>query len=205
VLWSACSIASSAAVNPSEVAICVGRLSYTITTSSNIRNSNSTSSNNTSNTCNIAANNNTFNDKPITASEQRLGFCSSFLTDHAVPGTKLRFKLVAQPGFRLPFNLAVPVVMVAAGTGIAPFRVSWFDHVLFFTITNIVCCTFFSRQPKQILGECVEFQDQHHEKLRRKPVQICCAWQVMTVIIAARAPCSTLSCSTVADTNISCC
>jgi hypothetical protein len=55
--------------------------------------------------------------------EERHGFCSTWLT-HLQQGARLRFKLVSQPSFRLPLNLAAPVVMVAAGTGLAPFRVS---------------------------------------------------------------------------------
>lgn len=51
----------------------------------------------------------------------RPGFCSSFLTSIA-PGTRIRFKLVSQPSFRLPFNPAAPVIMIAAGTGLAPFK-----------------------------------------------------------------------------------
>jgi sulfite reductase alpha subunit-like flavoprotein len=55
--------------------------------------------------------------------ENRLGFCSTFLTN-LTPGRRVRFKLVSQPSFRLPLNLAAPIVLVAAGTGLAPFRVS---------------------------------------------------------------------------------
>jgi sulfite reductase alpha subunit-like flavoprotein len=55
--------------------------------------------------------------------QERSGFCSSWLTN-LKEGDRVRFKLVSQPAFRLPLNLAAPVVMVAAGTGLAPFRVS---------------------------------------------------------------------------------
>jgi len=62
----------------------------------------------------------------------RPGFCSSFLTSIA-PGTRIRFKLVSQPSFRLPFNPAAPVIMIAAGTGLAPFKVGkhWPPHHTF--------------------------------------------------------------------------
>ncbi len=55
--------------------------------------------------------------------EKRAGFCSSFLS-RVQAGSKLRFRLTSQPAFRLPLNLTSPVLMIASGTGIAPFRVS---------------------------------------------------------------------------------
>lgn len=54
--------------------------------------------------------------------QHRQGFCSSYLTN-LKPGDRVRFKLISQPAFRMPFNLGAPMVMVAAGTGLAPFRV----------------------------------------------------------------------------------
>ena len=54
--------------------------------------------------------------------EQREGFCSSFLTS-LPPGARLRFRTISQPSFRLPLNLAAPVVMIATGTGVSPFKV----------------------------------------------------------------------------------
>jgi ferredoxin-NADP reductase len=55
--------------------------------------------------------------------QERSGFCSSWLSN-LQEGDTVRFKLISQPVFCLPLNLAAPVVMVAAGTGLAPFRVS---------------------------------------------------------------------------------
>lgn len=85
LVW--CSVASSSAASPQELALMVGRLAYR-----------------------------------LPSGGFRPGFCSSFLTGIA-PGTRIRFKLVSQPSFRLPFNPSAPVVMIAAGTGLAPFKV----------------------------------------------------------------------------------
>ncbi|KAL4440247.1 hypothetical protein ABPG75_003248 [Micractinium tetrahymenae] len=88
------SISSSSAVTPGEVAITVGRLTYT-----------------------------------LPSGEQRAGFCSSYITALR-PGDRARFRLVSQPSFRQPLNLAAPVIMVAAGTGLAPFRGFWQERLL---------------------------------------------------------------------------
>lgn len=58
----------------------------------------------------------------LPSGQQRTGFCSSYLTSLR-PGDRVRFKLISQPAFRQPLNLEAPVVWVAAGTGLAPFRV----------------------------------------------------------------------------------
>lgn len=53
---------------------------------------------------------------------RRDGFASTYLTSLA-PGARVRFHLASQPAFRLPLNPESPVIMVASGTGLAPFRV----------------------------------------------------------------------------------
>ncbi len=55
---------------------------------------------------------------------QRHGVASTFLADRAmlVPGTKASVFVHPSPGFRLPENGDMPVIMVGPGTGIAPFR-----------------------------------------------------------------------------------
>ncbi|KAK9824802.1 hypothetical protein WJX74_009932 [Apatococcus lobatus] len=58
---------------------------------------------------------------------QRFGQASSFLTTHAPPGTPISFKLIRVVSFRLPMNVRSPVVMLAAGTGLAPLR-SFIQH-----------------------------------------------------------------------------
>lgn len=61
--------------------------------------------------------------------ETRQGFCSSYLTNLSV-GDRVRFKLISQPAFRQPLNLLSPVIYIAAGTGIAPFKGFWEERLL---------------------------------------------------------------------------
>ncbi|KAI3435713.1 hypothetical protein D9Q98_001771 [Chlorella vulgaris] len=65
----------------------------------------------------------------LPSGQQRTGFCSSYLTSLR-PGDRVRFKLISQPAFRQPLNLEAPVVWVAAGTGLAPFRGFWEERLL---------------------------------------------------------------------------
>ncbi|WP_430974570.1 diflavin oxidoreductase [Sunxiuqinia rutila] len=53
---------------------------------------------------------------------KRLGACSNFLTQQLKPGANISVELVPNENFRLPEQADVPVIMIAAGTGIAPFR-----------------------------------------------------------------------------------
>lgn len=57
----------------------------------------------------------------LPSGEMRFGFCSSFLTS-CQPGDKVCVKVLPTPGFRMPLNPEAPIIMVAAGTGIAPFK-----------------------------------------------------------------------------------
>jgi sulfite reductase (NADPH) flavoprotein alpha-component len=51
------------------------------------------------------------------------GVCSAWLADRVVPGeTPVPVFVQKSHGFRLPADLATPVIMVGPGTGIAPFR-----------------------------------------------------------------------------------
>ncbi|PZX10524.1 sulfite reductase (NADPH) flavoprotein alpha-component [Breznakibacter xylanolyticus] len=52
----------------------------------------------------------------------REGVCSTFLADRLGDDEHLKVKVRPNPQFRLPANGDVPVVMVGAGTGIAPYR-----------------------------------------------------------------------------------
>lgn len=54
--------------------------------------------------------------------EVRLGYCSSYLNG-VQPGAPVDFKIMPTPGFRLPLDLRTSVVMIAAGSGMAPMRV----------------------------------------------------------------------------------
>jgi len=54
----------------------------------------------------------------------RVGFCSSWLTS-SKPGQDVELSIMPTPHFRLPLDLRHPVILVATGTGIAPFRSFW--------------------------------------------------------------------------------
>eukprot|EP00812_Abedinium_dasypus_P007594 NODE_1967_length_1024_cov_322.635707.p1 GENE.NODE_1967_length_1024_cov_322.635707~~NODE_1967_length_1024_cov_322.635707.p1 ORF type:complete len:258 (+),score=89.07 NODE_1967_length_1024_cov_322.635707:3-776(+) len=53
-----------------------------------------------------------------------LGLASNFLT-LLESGENLRFKIQAAPNFRMPRHPKAPAIMLATGTGIAPFRGFW--------------------------------------------------------------------------------
>eukprot|EP00775_Hariotina_reticulata_P010070 gene10070-10225_t len=73
---------------------------------------------------------------------RRTGFCSTWLTDLA-EGQVVRYKIISQPSFRPPLNLSDPVLLVAAGTGMAPFKGFWEDR------------QFHSQHEGQQLGTCL--------------------------------------------------
>lgn len=50
------------------------------------------------------------------------GTCSTFLSEVAVEEEKVPIFIESNPGFRLPKNDETPIIMVGAGTGIAPYR-----------------------------------------------------------------------------------
>jgi sulfite reductase (NADPH) flavoprotein alpha-component len=52
----------------------------------------------------------------------RNGVASSWLADRREPGDTIPVFVERNPGFRLPEDPAVPLVMVGAGTGVAPYR-----------------------------------------------------------------------------------
>lgn len=53
---------------------------------------------------------------------QRFGVCSSQCADRIEVGDTLPVYIHQNPNFRLPDNADVPVIMIGAGTGIAPYR-----------------------------------------------------------------------------------
>jgi cytochrome P450 / NADPH-cytochrome P450 reductase len=55
------------------------------------------------------------------------GVASSFLNT-CKPGQAVAFSLAPAPAFRMPMDPACPLVLVAAGTGIAPFRGFWAER-----------------------------------------------------------------------------
>ncbi|WP_303918541.1 sulfite reductase flavoprotein subunit alpha [Draconibacterium sediminis] len=54
--------------------------------------------------------------------KKHLGAVSSWLNEISTPGSPIRFRLAANPDFYLPPDRNTPILMIAAGTGVAPFR-----------------------------------------------------------------------------------
>ncbi|OEK28677.1 sulfite reductase [NADPH] flavoprotein alpha-component [Staphylococcus saprophyticus] len=53
---------------------------------------------------------------------ERFGVCSVQLADHTSVGDKLPVYLKKNPNFKFPYDTETPVIMIGAGTGIAPYR-----------------------------------------------------------------------------------
>jgi len=53
---------------------------------------------------------------------RREGACSTFLADRIAIDQEIPVYIERNPGFRLPENEKTPIIMVGAGTGVAPFR-----------------------------------------------------------------------------------
>ncbi|XP_055327334.1 nitric oxide synthase-like protein [Paramacrobiotus metropolitanus] len=62
------------------------------------------------------------------------GVCSSYLSKHPI-GEKVYCYLRSAPGFRLPEKISIPIYLIGAGTGIAPFRSFW-QHLLHTYLAN---------------------------------------------------------------------
>ena len=56
------------------------------------------------------------------AGRDKKGTCSTFLSDLSVEDEKVPVFIESNPGFRLPEEDQTPIIMVGAGTGIAPYR-----------------------------------------------------------------------------------
>jgi sulfite reductase (NADPH) flavoprotein alpha-component len=56
------------------------------------------------------------------AGRTKKGTCSSFLSDIEVENEEVPIFIESNPGFRLPEDNKTPIIMVGAGTGIAPYR-----------------------------------------------------------------------------------
>jgi sulfite reductase (NADPH) flavoprotein alpha-component len=52
----------------------------------------------------------------------RLGACSSYCAERVRLGDRVPVYVSANPNFRMPTDPGVPIIMVGAGTGVAPFR-----------------------------------------------------------------------------------
>jgi sulfite reductase (NADPH) flavoprotein alpha-component len=57
-----------------------------------------------------------------TAGRQRLGVASTMVADHRKTGGSLNVFVKPNPHFHLPKDDAAPIVMIGAGTGVAPYR-----------------------------------------------------------------------------------
>jgi sulfite reductase (NADPH) flavoprotein alpha-component len=57
-----------------------------------------------------------------TAGRDKKGTCSTFLSDLSVDDEKVPIFIESNPGFRLPEDDQTSIIMVGAGTGIAPYR-----------------------------------------------------------------------------------
>ena len=56
------------------------------------------------------------------AGREKRGTCSTFLSEVGVEDEKVPVFIESNPGFRLPEDDETPIIMVGAGTGIAPYR-----------------------------------------------------------------------------------
>ena len=54
-------------------------------------------------------------------SKVEAGICSNFLTS-VKPGDKIQFKIESTPSFHYPLNPSCPIILICAGTGVAPIR-----------------------------------------------------------------------------------
>lgn len=53
---------------------------------------------------------------------ERGGVTTTFLQDHLAPGGQCPVFISHNPDFRLPVDRNVPVILIGAGTGLAPYR-----------------------------------------------------------------------------------
>jgi sulfite reductase (NADPH) flavoprotein alpha-component len=56
------------------------------------------------------------------AGRVKKGTCSSFLSEVEIENEEVPIFIESNPGFRLPENKRTPIIMIGAGTGIAPYR-----------------------------------------------------------------------------------
>eukprot|EP00741_Cyanophora_paradoxa_P008545 tig00001339_g8270.t1 len=62
-----------------------------------------------------------------TLGKGREGVCTTFLSDRVAVGAKVPIFISPNKDFRLPADLATPIIMIGPGTGLAPFR-SFLQH-----------------------------------------------------------------------------
>lgn len=62
--------------------------------------------------------------------KDRVGVCSTFLSDRVDQGSRIPIFVSKNPDFRLPRDSRTPIVMIGPGTGLAPFRAFVKERIL---------------------------------------------------------------------------
>lgn len=65
-----------------------------------------------------------------TLGRDRVGVCSTYLSERLPVGSRVPIYVHKNPDFRLPADPATPILMVGPGTGLAPFRSFILDRLL---------------------------------------------------------------------------
>lgn len=97
---------------------------------------------------------------------KKLGVCSSFF--ERFPEKMVPCFVRPAPSFRLPDDNSLPIILIGAGTGIAPFRSFWQEREMIANESGVACLSkcllFFGCRSKKI---DYLYCDEHSELLRR--------------------------------------